>query len=468
MAARAVRLASALVVVTAVTVLLDTGGGSSGADAVDAFPACPPTQLTRTGPQTTAVYEPATDATWDLRGAVWDHVAPEPLMYPVRSETWTRGCVLGATVYGDLPETLTRDQWYDGQDGGPRMGGEAFRQTLTASPGNYLLIRDTYVSDYEDAYDPNGVSPTDTLYLDHVQAHYIRDDCIENEGSGSSQVPMSVVVRDSLFDGCFTGFAERPTSVKDGNPNGTGPQSFTVNHSLLYVQPQPLGPNYCSASLTLLGRCRATAQPNVWMGAHGIWKWSSAAASTVVVRNSIFRLDMPSNSTCVSQEWPNGTYQDDVLVWAGDGPYASAGGCVNTLPPGVRLTTDVGVWDRAKAAWLAGQPWDTKPPEPQPQPTPAPAPGGRTDARLSVRATGHRVLGTLASATGRRLDGRTVLLQRRPAGSSRWTDAARLSSDGRGHVRRTVRPARTSLFRWVFRGDHRYAPARSRAVRVLP
>lgn len=56
MAGRAVRLASALVVV-AVTVLVDMGGGSSGADALDAFPACPPTQLTRTGPQTTAVYE---------------------------------------------------------------------------------------------------------------------------------------------------------------------------------------------------------------------------------------------------------------------------------------------------------------------------------------------------------------------------------------------------------------------------
>ena len=48
------------------------------------------------------------------------------------------------------------------------------------------------------------------MYLDHVQARYIRDDCIENEGDGPPQVPMTVVVRDSLFDGCFTGFAERP------------------------------------------------------------------------------------------------------------------------------------------------------------------------------------------------------------------------------------------------------------------
>ena len=210
---------------------------------------------------------------------MWDHVAPKPLMYPVHSEVWTRGCVLGATVYGDVPETLTRDQWYDGQDGGPRMGGEAFRQTLTDTPGNYLLVRDTFASDYEDAYDPNGVNSTDTLYLDHVQAHYIRDDCIENEGSGSSQLPMNVVVRDSLFDGCFTGFAERPPSVKDGNPNGTGPQSFD-GRPLAALRPAA-----AAGAQLLLGdadRDRplpATAQPMVWMGAHGIWKWSSAAAS---------------------------------------------------------------------------------------------------------------------------------------------------------------------------------------------
>ena len=452
--------AAVLAAVTPLTVL-GSYGGSTGAEAL---PGCPPTTLTRTGSQTTGIYETATDATWDLTGAVWDHVAPKPILYPVRSETWTRGCIVGARIYGDVPESLTRDQWYDGQDGGPRMGGEGFRQTLTDSPGNYLLVRNTYVSDYEDAYDPNGVNPGDMLYLDHVQAHYIRDDCIENEGRGTTQVPMSVLMRDSLFDGCFTGFAERPPSVGDGLPNGTGTQTFDVEHSLLYVQPQPLGPNYCSTSLTLVGRCVATAEPSVWLGAHGIWKWSSAAASTVVVRNSIFRLDLPSYSGCVSQQWPDGTYQDDVLVWAGPGPYASAGGYANTLPPGVRVTTDVGVWDRAKAAWLAGQPWDTKPPEP----SPAPGPGTRTDTRLSARTLGHRVLGTLSTAAGRRLDGKPVLLQRRAAGSSRWSTAARPTSDGSGHVRRTVRPARATWFRWCFRGDERNAPTRSRAVRVLP
>ena len=463
MAARMALLAVALVATP--LAVLNATGGSSGAVTV---PGCPPTRLTRSGPQTTAVNEAATDATWDLRGAVWDHVAPDPLTYPVHSEQWTRGCIVGAQVRGNVPPSQTRDQWYDGRDGGIRMGGEAFRQTLTDTPGNYLLMRDTYASDYEDAYDPNGVSPADTLYLDHVQAHYIRDDCIENEGSGSTQVPMNVVVRDSLFDGCFTGFAERPPKVTDGDPNGKGPQSFVVEHSLLYVQPQPLGPNYCSATLVSIGRCLATTQPQVWLGAHGIWKWSSAAAGTVVVRNSIFRLDLPSYSACTSQQWPAGTYQDVVLVWAGPGPYASAGGCVNTLPSGVRLTTDVGEWDRAKAAWLAGRPWDANPPPTVPPPGTTPRPDGRTDTRLSSRAVAHRVSGRLTTVTGRRLVGRAVLLQRRPAGVTRWTTASRVTSDSTGRVRRTVRPARVTWYRWSYRGEHRYAATRSKAVRVVP
>ena len=41
-----------------------------------------------------------------------------------------------------MPRTWTRDQWYDGEDGGDRMGGEAFRHTLTRSKDNFLRIVD--------------------------------------------------------------------------------------------------------------------------------------------------------------------------------------------------------------------------------------------------------------------------------------------------------------------------------------
>ncbi len=307
---------------------------------------CPNVTVTRTGSQGTAVYAKNEGGTWSLKGAVWNENAPGPIQYPIRSDAWTRGCIQGGSVLGDVPKSWTRDMWYDGLNGGTRMGGEAFRQTMTSTAANFLRIQDTYAEDYEDAYDPNSASPSATTYLDHVSASYIRDDCIENE-----DVPHTMVVSNSLFDGCFTAFAERPPGSTTAQ-NGTGSQSFTVLNSLVYVQPQPLGPKYCSASKVTSGRCATTSTENVWLGSYGIWKWSNQAAAQVTVKNTIFRLDMPSYSSCQSQKWPAGTYENVTLVWTGKASYGTAGGCTNSLPTGVRLTTDVNVWNAAKAAWM--------------------------------------------------------------------------------------------------------------------
>lgn len=307
---------------------------------------CGPVSVTRSGSEATAVYADNNGHTWDLSGAVWEDNAPDPIVYPIRSDAWTMGCVIGGAIYGDIPRRWTRDQWYDGQDGGTAFGGDAYRQTMTDTPGNFLRIRDAYVEDYEDAYDPNSTQPSSTTYLIHVRARLIRDDCIENE-----DVPHNMVLRNSLFDGCFTAFAERPHDSTTAR-NGSGPQYFTVEDSLVYVRPQRLGPGYCGDNEVSEGRCVPTDVPDVWLGAYGIWKWSDQAASEVTVRDTIFRLDMPSYSSCQSQEWPTGTYENVTLVWNGQGRYSHAGDCHNRLPKGVLLTTDIGVWRAAKTAWL--------------------------------------------------------------------------------------------------------------------
>jgi hypothetical protein len=335
------------------SVVLTACSGSDvhiGADATAAEaqpPSCPAVTLVRSGKQTSGLDVDNASGTWDLTTAVWDENAPDPIEYPVRSDAWTLGCIDGGTVHGNVPRSWTRDQWYDGEDDGTRLGGDAFRQTLTETPGNFLVIRNAYVEDFEDAYDPNSPDPSYTTYLDHVWARYIRDDCIENE-----DVPHSMVVSNSLFDGCFAAFAQRPKGEESAR-NGDGPQFFTVRNSLVYVKPQPLGPDYCNTEAVALGRCRPTGRPGVWLGAYGIWKWSEDAASRVTVRNVIFRLDMPSYSSCSSQRWPAGTYEDVTVVWLGHGRYRKAGGCTNHLPRGVELTRDIRVWRAAKRAWLA-------------------------------------------------------------------------------------------------------------------
>jgi hypothetical protein len=305
---------------------------------------CPAVSLVRSGDQQSGIYAGNDRGTWKLTGAVWRD-APQRVEYPIRSEAWIKGCIEGGSVDGDVPRWWTRDMWYDGEDGGTRLGGDAFRQTMTRSPGNFLRIRDAHVQDYEDAYDPNSPVPAYTTYLEHVSAKFIRDDCIENE-----DVPHTMVVRDSFLNGCFTAFAERPKGSRTAR-NGRGPQSFTVEHSLVAVRPQRLGPNYCNRESVREGRCRRTGRPGVWLGSYGIWKWSDQAAGTVTVRDTIFRVDMPSYSSCQAQRWPVGTYDDVTLVWLGRGRYRTAGDCVNRLPDGVRLTTDVRVWRAAAADW---------------------------------------------------------------------------------------------------------------------
>jgi hypothetical protein len=332
----------------AVAVLLACGACSSpGTQQVTGSGPCPATTLARSGDQHRALDKPNDGGTWDLTGAVWRENSPDPIEYPIRSEDWTKGCILGGAVYGDIPRRSTRDQWYDGDDGGESLGGEAFRQTMTDTDGNFIRIEDAYADDVEDAYDPNSVRSSSTTYLVHVRTGLVRDDCIENE-----DVPHEMRVQDSYFDGCFTAFAERPHGATTAQ-DGSGTFSFVVEDSLVHVRPQRLGPDYCGREEVRLRRCRRTATPDVYLGSYGIWKWSDQAARDVTVRNTVFRLDMASYSSCQSQEWPAGTYQDVILVWTGHGRYRTAGDCHNRLPHGVRLTTDLSVWRAAKRAWLA-------------------------------------------------------------------------------------------------------------------
>lgn len=421
-----------------------------------AYPRCPEATRWVTGNVTGtqgASSSAGSNETWNLTG--FTHTTtPDPTRYPFRLERVRNVCIVGGRIIGNIPDTYSRTQWYDGiglPSSAPKYDGDAFR---IVQKNGWALIRDAYVERVSDAYNPQGPR-TARIYLDHVHAKYIRDDCIENEGSGNVERPMNLVINRSLFDGCFTGIAERPMYAGGSVQNGSGPQSLTIDNTLMYIQPQPLGPNYCSDAQVTTGRCKATSRSNVWMGAHGIWKWSRAAASKVTIRNSVFKLDMASYTSCGAQVWPAGTYQNVTLVWAGAGPYATAGGCKNTLPAGVTLTTDNSVWSKAKAAWLEGS---TTPASRQTSTA--------TPTRVSAGVVRHRVGGTLATLSGHRVAGASMTLQRRSVGSSRWVPVTRARTSSVGVARVTVRPARTSYFRWVFRGEAHHAASRSAAVRV--
>ena len=335
------------------------------------LPTCPSTVLTRSGTQTTSVNQANSNGTWDLSGAVWPSSFDQGThTYPIRSDSWGKGCILGGEVHGPIGRNETRDQWYNATNGGDREGGEIWRTTMD-SADDWVVNRDSYGSDFEDANDPNSTNAASTYYVDHQHLEWVRDDCVEDEDDSGVGVPLNVVINNSLWDGCFTVFAERPTYSNSGQQNGTGPQTLQVENSLIYSNPQPLGSTYCSDAKVTQGRCIATGTPGLWLGSHGIWKWSAAAASHVIMRNVTFRLDNASYSSCSPQQWPAGTYENVRLLWTNSKPYSSAGGCTNVLPAGVTLVSGQAAldeWNQKKAAWLAGNP------------TPSPTPTATTTA----------------------------------------------------------------------------------------
>ena len=225
------KLVGAVSVLAAPVLLVLTAGPSQSATAM---PSCPSTAtLTKAGSQTSYINQTNTNQTWNLTGAVWSGTPTSAHYYPVRSDAFTRGCIIGGSVDGGVPKTATRDQWYNGEDGGTRLGGEGFRQTLTKTAGNWAVLRNTSVSNIEDAYDPNTEDASHTYYLDHVRAEMIRDDCLENEGTGTAEKPMNVVINNSMFDGCFTGptTAPRTASAPPASPSRTRSCTSTRSRS---------------------------------------------------------------------------------------------------------------------------------------------------------------------------------------------------------------------------------------------
>ena len=129
----------------------------------------PPVTFRLTGPQNQAINAPNNGGTWDLTGASWNENAPDPIAYPIRSDALTKGAIVGGEVFGNVPKAWTRDQWYNGLNGGRELHGDAYRQTMTNTVDNTLTIQDGYVEDYEDAYDPNAARSDSTTTLEHVR-----------------------------------------------------------------------------------------------------------------------------------------------------------------------------------------------------------------------------------------------------------------------------------------------------------
>jgi hypothetical protein len=282
-----------------------------------------------TGTQGDASAPTPTDHAWDLR-LMRHEAAMEPggARYPFVLAGTTRGCIVGGSIVGGIPRDQPRDYWYGAH--GSTYDGDGLRLEQTA--GSWDYVHGTTIENVSDGITVKGPSSAH-VYLDRVRMSYVRDDCIENDDTSHS-----ITITRSLFDGCFSFLSQKAAGASSVD-QGTGPGTTTIEDSLVYVNPQRLD-SYC-------GYCTTGADGRTY-GNYGFFKWGPSATANVVVRNTIFRMDQRSYSSKYGNRFPPGTYENVTLVWTGSGTFPG------TLQPGMRVTTDVSVWDRAKAAWLTG------------------------------------------------------------------------------------------------------------------
>jgi hypothetical protein len=303
------------------TTAAGTGGTAGGPQEGQPAPACPqrPGQVRVTGTRRDALHVavPRSDTTYDLRG-LRSVGFPEQTLYPLSFGDVRHGrptgavakdlCILGGTVVGQQPRSLTWQQVKHSHDG----------DGLRVQAGGWYVVDGLRVDNVEDGIAPFG----DGFVGRHLYFTYIRDDCIENDAISGG------VVADSLFDGCNTGLSERPSKGFRPTPPAAA-ETFALDGVLLRLEPMPRDDS---------GDGRGHGQ---------LFKWSRWA-NRLVLRNSMFLVERVSMNGRKSMRFPAGTLAENVtLVWTGPGPYPAP------VPDGVRVTNDRSVWDAARRAWLA-------------------------------------------------------------------------------------------------------------------
>ncbi|MDP9329886.1 MAG: hypothetical protein M3P11_04505 [Actinomycetota bacterium] len=256
---------------------------------------------------------PASDTTFRASGTTW---LPDLGTYPIDIDPGgERLCWFDGAVFGSITPDMTWEQahvfnqpclrvvatvWMevdrlrcDGTDDGFRP-----RESETAAQNTMMTVRDTYFTN-------------------------IHDDCLENDGV------IGGLLQDDLWDGCFTGISERPSTDQGAFAQPPG-ETLTLDHMIIGLQRFP--------------------QDSGLLGENALFKWS-ASANDLVIECSVFKVDSLSVNGIDTMTIP-GTIDDSgcprhpsTLIWLGGGRYPAP------LPAGLKVTSDISVWDSAVADW---------------------------------------------------------------------------------------------------------------------
>jgi hypothetical protein len=211
-----------------------------------------------------------------------------------------------------------------------RYDGDAVR-IQSAGP---MVVDGLYSENVEDTFSPRGGG---RWTIRNCYARYLRDDFVENDGLQSGEVD------DCLVEGCHVFISARPgkrAAPKALAEKKANPPHVVVRRTVVHVPALPYDGDMKQADRETIVDGKAGGK---------LFKWSPAGG-TLDVSDSVFRVDVISPSGSNSMHFPAGTYRNVTLVWLGGGDYPAP------IPPGVTVTDDVSLWERARKAWFDRHP----------------------------------------------------------------------------------------------------------------
>jgi hypothetical protein len=262
----------------------------------------------------TTKYSPpvVAETTYIATATIW---RPNLRIYPIGIDSGAvpRVCWLDGKVFGSIPARMT---WEDAHS----YNQPCARIVAT----DWMLVDGLRCDNTDDGFRPRETSTGAqdvTMTVRNTYFTHMHDDCLENDGV------IGGLLQDNLWQGCNMGISEKPTGDSFSQPPG---ETLVLDHMLigLWLTPHAGGP-----------------------GEGSLFKWSSSSANELVIQCSIFKVDRKSLNGAQSMEVP-ATIDDSAcpthpttIVWLGRGTYPGR------LPPGVRVSTNIGLWKRAVTAW---------------------------------------------------------------------------------------------------------------------
>lgn len=191
-----------------------------------------------------------------------------------------------------------------------------------------MTFRDMHFDNVMDAIRPYGKG---RFLIENVYARYIRDDFVENDGLLPGEI------RDSLVDGAFMFLSQRPAKGSEGaRRTDHDTDVTTITNTLVRIMAMPFDHG------ATVQKKRISSEG---LAPGALFKWSPMAG-LVHVDSCIFLVDTLSANGPNNMRFPEGTYRNVTLIWAGEGDYPAP------VPEGVTLSRDRSVWERARKSWF--------------------------------------------------------------------------------------------------------------------